>query len=115
MKESYIEIVGLKADTIIGVPDEERDSPQSVSIELRFKPTKGLKNLGDNIEQTVDYYLVTQIIKKICASGQRKLIETLAEDIIAQLKRDFDLEEISLRIKKFILSETEFVSVVMSD
>ena len=28
MKESYIEIVGLKADTIIGVPDEERDLPQ---------------------------------------------------------------------------------------
>ena len=115
MKESYIEIVGLKVDTIIGVPDEERDSPQSVSIDLRFKPTKGLRNLEDNIEDTVDYYLVTQIIKNICASGQRKLIETLAEDIIAQLKRDFDLEEISLRIKKFILSETEFVSVVMSD
>ena len=115
MKESYIEIVGLKADTIIGVPDEERDSPQNVSIDLRFKPAKGLRNLEDNIEETVDYYLVTQIIKKICASGQRKLIETLAEDIIAQLKRDFDIEEISLRIKKFILSETEFVSVVMSD
>ena len=115
MKESYIEIVGLKVDTIIGVPEEERDSPQSVSIDLKFKPTKGLKNLGDNIEHTVDYYLVAQIIKKICASGQRKLIETLAEDIIGQLKKDFDIEEIDLRIKKFILPETEFISVVMSD
>ena len=63
----------------------------------------------------MDYYLVAQIIKKICASGQRKLIETLAEDIIGQLKKDFDIEEIDLRIKKFILPETEFVSVVMSD
>ena len=79
MKESYIEIVGLKADTIIGVPDEERDLPQSVSIDLRFKPTKGLKNLGDNIEQTVDYYLVTQIIKKICASGQRLSLIHISE------------------------------------
>ena len=57
MKESYIEIVGLKVDTIIGVPEEERDSPQSVSIDLKFKPTNGLKNLGDNIEHTVDYYM----------------------------------------------------------
>ena len=56
MKGSYIEIVGLKVDTIIGVPDEERDSPQSVSIDLKFKPTKGLKNLGDNIEHTAVSY-----------------------------------------------------------
>ena len=80
----------------------ETEMPGLIALRKEYKgkhPLKGAKILGC-LHMTIQTAV---------------LIETLAEDIIAQLKRDFDLEEISLRIKKFILSETEFVSVVMSD
>lgn len=115
MEGDYIEIIGLDVNTRIGVPEEERAVAQKISIDVNLKPSNGLKSLNDKIEQTIDYYLVSEVIKEISGSGQRKLIETLAEDIIKQLKKDFNISEIEVRIKKFIIPETDYVSVVVKD
>ena len=113
MEKGLIEIIGLKVSSLIGVPDEERLRPQDLLIDVTFKPSNSLYELDDKIENTVDYFMVYELIKSISSSGERKLIETLAEEIINNIKSKFTVEEVEVRIKKFILPNTKFVSVIL--
>ena len=113
MEKGLIEIIGLKVSSLIGVPDEERLRPQDLLIDVTIKPFNSLYELDDKIENTVDYFMVYELIKSISSSGERKLIETLAEEIINNIKSKFTVEEVEVRIKKFILPNTKFVSVIL--
>ena len=113
MEKGLIEIIGLKVSSLIGVPDEERLRPQDLLIDVTIKPSNYLYQLDDKIENTVDYFMVYELIKSISSSGERKLIETLAEEIINNIKSKFTVEEVEVRIKKFILPNTKFVSVIL--
>lgn len=113
MEKGLIEIVGLKVSSLIGVPDEERKLPQDLLIDVTIKPSNSLYELDDKIENTVDYFEVYELIKSISSNGKRKLIETLAEEIINKIKSSFLVEEVEVRIKKFILPNTKFVSVIL--
>jgi len=113
MEKGLIEIIGLKVSSLIGVPDAERLTPQDLLIDVTIKPSNSLYELDDKIENTVDYFMVYELIKSISSSGERKLIETLAEEIINNIKSKFTVEEVEVRIKKFILPNTKFVSVIL--
>lgn len=113
MEKGLIEIIGLKVSSLIGVPDEERLRPQDLLIDVTIKPSNSLYELDDEIENTVDYFMVYELIKSISCSGERKLIETLAEEIINNIKSKFTVEKVEVRIKKFILPNTKFVSVIL--
>ena len=113
MEKGLIEIIGLKVSSLIGVPDEERLMSQDLLIDVTIKPSNSLYELDDKIENTVDYFMVYELIKSISSSGERKLIETLAEEIINNIKSKFTVEEVEVRIKKFILPNTKFVSVIL--
>jgi len=111
MPPDAITIEGLRAITHVGVPDAERSSPQEVAISVRMVPAKPLAGLEDRIEATVDYYEVSKCLLKLAAARPRKLIETLAEDVAKMLLAEFALAEVDVEIRKFILPETEYVSV----
>ena len=113
MEKGLIEIIGLKVSSLIGVPDEERLRSQDLLIDVTIKPSNSLYQLDDKIENTVDYFKVYELIKSISSNGERKLIETLAEEIINNIKSKFTVEEVEVRIKKFILPNTKFVSVIL--
>lgn len=111
MHSDFITIQNLRAITRVGVPNSERGEPQEVSICLRLCPSGSLTGLGDEIGATVDYYQVSQRVLKVAADGERRLIETLAEDVATALLQDFELREVTVEIRKFILPETEYVAV----
>ena len=111
MPPDTIRIQRLRAATTIGVPDAERAAPQEVEFCLRLVPERGFVGLGDDVGQTVDYYEVSQRVLELAADGARKLIETLAEDVATALLEGFPLEEVGVEVRKFILPETEFVTV----
>ena len=109
-----IRVVDLEVFAYIGVPDEERREKQRllVSIEMScdsFAPAAK----RDDIALTVNYDDVCQRVKRIAAERPRKLIETLAEDVAAELLRIFLIQKVALEIKKFILPETQYVSVMI--
>ncbi len=106
-----ITIQNLRAITRVGVPDSERGEPQEISVSLRLLPAFPLADLGDDIARTVDYYQVCQEVLKLAAGGERRLLETLAEDLAAMLLARFDLAEVGVELKKFVLPETEYVAV----
>lgn len=109
-----ITVKNLQVETHIGVPAEERASAQTVAITLRMVPSKGMRDLNDQIATTVDYYAVSQRVHAIAAEQSRQLIETLAEDIAHAITGEFAVAEITVEIRKFILPDTDYVAVELT-
>ncbi|MGB2403432.1 MAG: dihydroneopterin aldolase [Akkermansiaceae bacterium] len=112
MKEKdQIFIRGQKIRTYIGVPDEERANAQELLVHTRFSASLESQPFNDQIDQTVDYHAVYLRINEVATSKPRQLIETLAEDLASMILDDFQVEEVSIEIEKFILPNTQSVGV----
>ena len=99
--------------TTIGVPEEERAESQEVAISVQMEPENGVRGLGDEIEGTVNYYEVAVGIEQLAGVGERKLLETLAEEVLAYLLETYPLKKARVEIEKFILPNAKAVSVVV--
>lgn len=107
-----ISIQGLEVWTRIGVPDEERAHPQKLEISAAFEvDTVAEAARKDELELTINYFDVAEAIKQIAGSKERKLIETLAENLAAELLSRFGLKEIEIEIRKFIIPECRYISL----
>lgn len=106
-----IHIKELVLPTVVGVPDEERSLPQSVSVNVSFDLARSIRGIKDDLEQTVDYYAVSQKLREVAARGERKLIETLAEDLAEAVLAFKGVDGVWLEVEKFILPGCGAVSV----
>lgn len=108
---STLSIVDLELLCHIGVPPEERAKPQKILCTAVF-PVPNLKKAvqTDNLEHTVNYYDLSQLLRKTARHKERKLIETLAADLAESAFAAFPIPWIDLELKKFILPETRHIS-----
>ena len=108
-----IRVVDLEVFSRIGVPEEERRAPQRllVSLEMSIDSVAAAAK-SDDLALTVNYYRVAQRVKALAAEGERKLIETLAEELAADLLKGFPaMKKIVVEIKKFVLPDARYVAV----
>ncbi|MEM9443846.1 MAG: dihydroneopterin aldolase [Verrucomicrobiota bacterium] len=112
MKEDLIKIEGQEVWCHIGVPDEERAEKQRLEISVEF-PVGNAREAArlDCLTKSVDYFSVSESIKKIASEKPRKLIETLAEEMAVKLRKEFSLNGIEVEVRKFILKGTKWVSI----
>ncbi len=111
--ERIISIQGLEIMSHVGVPEEERASPQRLLFDLRFAALAQPESLHDEITRTVDYHAVSLKVAEISVARPRKLIETLADELAESLLSEFHLSWIEVTIRKFILPNTEWVAVTI--
>lgn len=104
-------IKGLRVATRIGVSGEERREMQTLVLDIRLVREAGLAGLGDAVENTTDYEVVAGKLRELCASGERRLIETLAEDVASHLFAEHAVAEVEIEVKKFILPDCDYVAV----
>jgi FolB domain-containing protein len=95
----------------IGVPDEERVNPQRLTANLTLYPARGLTGLRDDVENTVDYFIVTCAVKEFASRRECRLLETLAEEIAGLLLDRFPLSAAEVELRKYILPEMAHVAV----
>ena len=110
MKDQIV-IRGLELLTHIGVPAEERAEAQKLRVHLTLEVIRFPEI--DGIEGTVDYKAVADRVRESAAERERKLIETLAQDIAAVVLGEFEVSKIRVEIEKFILPETDWVGVIL--
>ncbi len=106
-----IEIRRLRVATFIGVPDEERATEQTLLVTVRMTPSQGFVGLADDVNRTVDYHAVALEIQALAAARTRRLIETLAVELVENLLERHPLSHASVTIEKHILPQTECVAV----
>jgi dihydroneopterin aldolase len=106
-----IRIESLELSAFIGVPDEERASPQRLAASLVLEPICDFRALGDRLENTVDYFAACECVKTLAGARPRRLLETLAGEIADELLARFPLRSVEVELRKFILPDTAFVAV----
>jgi dihydroneopterin aldolase len=107
-----IRISDLEVHASIGVPVEEREKPQRLLISLDLAIDCVAKAaITDDVTKTVNYYDVAQQVKALVVRKPRKLLETLAEEIASDLLGSYPIKHLTLEIKKFILPDTQYVSL----
>ena len=111
--EEWIEIRELELLARIGVPDEERAQPQRLTISIRLWPVARFQDLRDDIAQAVDYAAVCANVKELVGRREDRLIETLAGAVADLLLRAYPIKRVQIELRKFILSETKHVAVVL--
>jgi 7,8-dihydroneopterin aldolase/epimerase/oxygenase len=104
-------IQGLELPVQIGVPDEERAGWQTLRADLELQLRGRVEEFGDEIEATVDYDAVARQVRALAAERPRRLIETLAGEIVAALLARWNLTAVTLTLRKRILPGVDHVAV----
>tara|TARA_B110000305_G_scaffold74717_1_gene83832 strand:- start:68 stop:415 length:348 start_codon:yes stop_codon:yes gene_type:complete len=111
---NYIFLHGLQIKTKIGVPDFEREQYQNLHIDIDIELNKHSPFDSDDIDETLDYAEIEKIIVTIGDNHSYKLLESLGEEIVSTIKRQFAIKAIELKIaKNKILPSTDFVGVIL--
>jgi len=111
---SKITITDLEASVHVGVPSEERATPQRVlvSVEMDYDFSKAATS--DDIAATIDYFEVAQKITALGKGREWKLIEKLASDIADLVLANYPAISVGVMIKKFPLPNAAYVSVTLT-
>jgi dihydroneopterin aldolase len=94
------------------VPEAERAAPQRLLISLELQVDSFARAAAaDDVALTVDYAVVAQRVQSLAQQGERRLIETLAEEIATLVRREFAVTRARVRIAKFVLPDAARVEV----
>ncbi len=111
---NYIFLSGLKVKAHIGVTEEERNKLQELRFDMQIELHHKNRFENDDLSETIDYAAIEKIICEETEKSNFKLLETLGETIISQIKRVFTFKEIEIKISKNkILESTDFVGVTL--
>ncbi len=90
----------LKIDTIIGIYDWERETRQTISLDLEiaFDIRKAAET--DDIAHTLDYKAVSKRLISFVQQSEFLLVERLAEECAQLVLKEFDVSWLRLKLNK---------------
>lgn len=106
-----ISIRDLEVHFHVGVPDQERERPQRLLIDVEMQHDFSAASASDDLRRTIDYYAVSRRILRMGEGRSWRLIESLASEIAGMVVADFGVAHATVEVKKFILPEARLVSV----
>ena len=93
-------ITGLRAQTVIGVYDWERNIRQGVVLDLEMASDNRRAASEDRIEEALDYATISSRLLSFMEDSEFQLIETMAEQIAALVMAEFQVPWLRLRLGK---------------
>ena len=109
-----IHIEQLEVSARIGVPEQERATPQRLSVSISFWPYQQTRDLADKIGETVNYSAVTDETKNFVRDQSVSLIETLAHRLAGHLLKTFAIQKVTVEVRKFALPDAKYVSATVT-
>ena len=90
----------LRIETIIGIYDWERETPQTVSIDLELATDVARAARSDAIDDALDYKAIAKRLIAFVGASRFQLVETLAERIAALLREEFGVAWVRVTVNK---------------
>jgi 7,8-dihydroneopterin aldolase/epimerase/oxygenase len=90
----------LRIETIIGIYDWERETRQTVSLDLEMGTDIKKAAESDNIEDTLDYKSVAKRLIQFIGDSEFQLVETMAERVADIILNEFNVPWMKLRLSK---------------
>ena len=109
-----IHIEQLEVSARVGVPEQERANPQRLIVSISFWPYQEIRDVADNIDQTVNYSVVAEETKSFVQDQSVNLIETLADRLAAYLLKTFPIQKVTVELRKFPLQDAKYVSATIT-
>lgn len=106
-----IRINSLELMCRIGVPDEERATPQRLTADIELTVANPFRSMGEDITRTIDYDALSQRLVQLAAERPRVLVETLAQELCDCCTQEFGAPTARIELHKYILPHTRSVSV----
>jgi dihydroneopterin aldolase len=106
-----IHIEQLEISARIGVPEDERATPQRLAVSISFWLYQEASGLADKIENTVNYSAVANEARNFVRDQSVNLIETLADRLAMHLLKTFPMQKVTIELRKFPLADAKYVSV----
>lgn len=95
-----IEISGLSIYTHHGVSSAEREVGQRLVLDLRLELGESDATATDQIDDTVDYAEVCQLVTLVAQQRSHRTLERLCSSIADRLISDYDLEGVWVKAAK---------------
>lgn len=90
----------LRIETIIGIYDWERETRQTVSLDLEMGTDIRKAAASDHIDDTLDYKSVAKRLIQFVSDSDFQLVETMAERIAEIVLNEFNVPWMKLRLSK---------------
>ena len=90
----------LQIQTIIGIFDWERETKQTISIDLEMGCSIKPAAQSDSIEDALDYKSVSKRIINFVEQSEFQLVETMAERIAEIILNEYKVPWLKLRLGK---------------
>jgi dihydroneopterin aldolase len=97
---SHIVIERLECEGHCGVERAERERLQKLAIDLDLEFPIGQAAETDNLTKTVDYAAVAERVVALVSRQHCRLLENLADRIVAMLFADFPVERVRIWLRK---------------
>lgn len=111
---NVVYITGLRAQAVIGVYDWERDIRQALVLDLEMASDTARAAATDQIADALDYAAISARVIALVEGSEYQLIETLAEEVVQMVSRDFGVPWLRLRLSKpGAVAEAEDVGVIV--
>ncbi len=108
-----LSIENLEFWTRIGASDGERSAEQRLLVSVALDIDVKSASRTDDLLQTIDYEAVKEAIL-LLRTGERHIIEHLAEDIAAMILRKFAPGRMTVTVTKFPLPGVRSVSITIT-
>lgn len=96
-EETWVYVERLDLLAYVGIGAKERRMPQRVVIDLCCQVDLGAQ---DELSATFDYAPVVKEVKSLCLENDRKLIETLAQEIARACFADARVTKVRVSVAK---------------
>ncbi len=83
-----------------GYYEHEQLQPQPFEVDVELLLNLQPAGVDDDLEQSIDYGRVYQVVRQIVESTTFRLLEALAEAIAHELLANFPAEEVRIRLRK---------------
>lgn len=90
----------LRIDTIIGIYDWERQVRQTVSLDIEMAADIRKAAQTDDIEYALNYKAVSKRLIAYVENRNALLVESLAEEVAALVRKEFAVPWLRLRLSK---------------
>ncbi len=100
VKMDIIFLSDLKVEAIIGIYDWERETKQTIGIDLEMGTDIRKAAEHDHIDHTLDYKSVAKRLISFVEASEYQLVETLAERITQIVLDEFSVPWVRLRLSK---------------
>ena len=99
-----IDVVGVVCKARIGVPDNERQFPQDVYVDVGYEFDFRDAVESDDFSKTVDYEEIVAVVRATASSRRWSLLETLADHLCTTVLAMARIRKVEVRVRKYPVS-----------